>query len=133
MRDEEQAGYYCLMIAILCNLNADESRKMYKYGPDHPLCQKILRKKVQAIGLEKLNREQSGSIMKELLSQGYSVDAVSEAFQCFPSTVRRRVRNTKTKKETDDSDADAHRVYGTLEGADSENIWTWNRIFERIR
>lgn len=110
MRDEEQAGYYCLMIAILCNLNADESRKMYKYGPDHPLCQKILRKKVQAIGLEKLNREQSGSIMKELLSQGYSVDAVSEAFQCFPSTVRRRVRSVKTKERNSEDDTDYHDI-----------------------
>ncbi len=37
--------------------------------------------------------------MKALLSiRGYSQDAVSEAFQCFPSTVRRRVRKINRKE-----------------------------------
>lgn len=94
MRDEEYAGYCCLVIAILCNLNADEARKMYKYGPEHPLCRKFLNSKVRIAGLEKLNRRQSGEVMKELLHQGYSVDAVAEAFLCFPSTVRRRVKES---------------------------------------
>lgn len=102
MKDEEYAGFCCLAIAILCNLNADEARKMYKYGPDHPLCQKIIRKKVHRAGLENLDRKQSGKVMKELLSQGYIVDAVSEAFQCFPSTVRRRVREVREKGDEDD-------------------------------
>lgn len=102
MRDEEYAGYYCLIIAILCSLNADEARKMYQYGPEHPLCQKILRKKIHMVGPEKLDRRQSGKVMKELLNQGYSVDAVSEAFCCFPSTVRRRVRETREKGEEEE-------------------------------
>lgn len=102
MKDEEYAGYCCLVIAILCNLNADEARKMYQYGPEHPLCQKILRKKVRMAGLEKLDRRQSGEVMKELLLQGYSVDAVSEAFRCFPSTVRRRVRESKEKGDEEE-------------------------------
>lgn len=103
MRDDEYAGYCCLAIAILCNLNADEARKMYQYGPEHPLCQKMLKRKVRMAGLENLDRQRSGEVMKELLSQGYSVDAVSEAFRCFPSTVRRRVRETRTKaKEAED-------------------------------
>lgn len=42
--------------------------------------------------------------MDELLSQGYSVDAISEAFCCFPSTVRRRVRERREKgKEEEDA------------------------------
>lgn len=106
MRDEEYAGYCCLAIAILCNLNADEARKMYKYGPEHPICQKILNKKVRMTGVEKLDRKKSGEVMKELLSQGYSVDAVAEAFLCFPSTVRRRVREIR-EKEKEDKDARA--------------------------
>lgn len=106
MRNEEYAGYCCLAIAILCNLNADEARKMYKYGPDHPICQKILNKKVRMTGVEKLDRKKSGEVMKELLSQGYSVDAVAEAFLCFPSTVRRRVREIR-EKEKEDKDARA--------------------------
>ena len=104
MRDEEYAGYCCLVIAILCDLNADEARKMYQYGPDHPLCRKIRQRKVSRAGLEKLDRKQSGEVMAELLSQGYSVDAVAEDFFCFPSTVLRRVREFRTKGE-EESDA----------------------------
>lgn len=102
MRDEEYAGYCCLAIAILCNLNADEARKMYEYGPDHPLCQKILRRKVHMAGLETLDRRKSGEVMVALLKQGYSVDAISEAFRCFPSTVRRRAREARTKAKEDE-------------------------------
>ena len=47
MKDDEYKGYYCLLIAILCDLNAAEASTMYEYGPDHPLCRKILKKKVQ--------------------------------------------------------------------------------------
>lgn len=34
---DEDSGYYCLLIAILCNLDVYESILMYKYGPDYPL------------------------------------------------------------------------------------------------
>jgi len=104
MRDEEYAGYCCLAIAILCNLNADEARKMYEYGPEHPLCRKILRRKVHMAGLETLDRRKSGEVMEALLKQGYSVDAVSEAFYCFPSTVRRRTREARTKAKREEDD-----------------------------
>ena len=49
MKDDEYKGYYCLLIAILCDLNAAEASTMYEYGPDHPLCRKILKKKAQGI------------------------------------------------------------------------------------
>lgn len=104
MWDDEYAGHYCLLIAIFCDLNADEARKMYEYGPDHPLCKKIMSRKVRKEGLDKLNREESGTVMKELLTQGYSVNAISDAFQCFPSTVKRRIRNIKDKGEEEDDD-----------------------------
>lgn len=29
MKDDEYKGYYCLLIAILCNLNAAEASTMY--------------------------------------------------------------------------------------------------------
>lgn len=118
MRDEEYAGYCCLAIAILCNLNADEARKMYQYGPEHPLCRKILDRKIRKTGLESVNRRKSGEVMWELLNQGYSVEAVSEAFRCFPSTVRRRVREagTKAKKGEDIPDpSDERMVIGMSE------------------
>ena len=49
MKDDEYKGYYCLLIAILCDLNAAEASTMYEYGPDHPLCRKILKKKVETV------------------------------------------------------------------------------------
>ena len=54
MKDDEYKGYYCLLIAILCNLNAAEASTMYEYGPDHPLCRKILKKKVRKPSIKKL-------------------------------------------------------------------------------
>ena len=44
----EDSGYYCLLIAILCGVDAAESKLLYKYGPGHPLCKKILKKKLTA-------------------------------------------------------------------------------------
>lgn len=107
MRDEEYAGYCCLAIAILCNLNADEARKMYEYGPEHPLCRKILSRKVRMSGLEYLDRRKAGEVMEALLSKGYSVNAVSEAFLCFPSTVRRRVGETRARRKEEKEEEDA--------------------------
>ena len=54
MKDDEYKGYYCLLIAILCDLNAAEASTMYEYGPDHPLCWKILKKKVRKPSIKKL-------------------------------------------------------------------------------
>ena len=34
----EDSGYHCLLIAILCGVDATESKLLYKYGPGHPLC-----------------------------------------------------------------------------------------------
>lgn len=95
MSKDEYEGYYCLLIAILCNVDAAEAQKMYKYGPDHPLCQKILKKKVRLSEDEPIDREHTGHLMKELIRRGYSLNAVADAFGCYPSTVRRRVRKAE--------------------------------------
>ena len=98
-------------IAILCDLNAAEASTMYEYGPDHPLCRKILKKKVRKPSIKKLKETEQAAAMKALLDQGYSQDAVSEAFQCFPSTVRRRVRKFTERKETNDrSEIDCRNI-----------------------
>lgn len=39
---DEDSGYYCLLIAILCDVDVAESKLIYKYGIGHPLCRKIL-------------------------------------------------------------------------------------------
>ena len=109
MRAEEYEGYCCLAIAILCNVNASEAQKMYHYGPYHPLCKKIMKKKVPQKGLAKLSRQESRKVMKKLLDQGYTVDAVADAFLCFPSTVRRRVKEVKEVKEEEEEDMHLHK------------------------
>ena len=60
---------------------------------------------------KKLKETEQAVAMKALLDQGYSQDAVSEAFQCFPSTVRRRVRKLTERKETNDrSEIDCRNI-----------------------
>ena len=61
MKDDEYKGYYCLLIAILCDLNAAEASTMYEYGPDHPLCRKILKKKVRKPSIKKAQGIRNGS------------------------------------------------------------------------
>ena len=63
MKDDEYKGYYCLLIAILCDLNAAEASTMYEYGPDHPLCRKILKKKVRKPFIKKLKESEMAAAM----------------------------------------------------------------------
>ena len=73
--------------------------------------EKILKKKVRKPSIKKLKETEQAAAMKALLDQGYSQDAVSEAFQCFPSTVRRRVRKLTERKETNDrSEIDCRNI-----------------------
>ena len=73
--------------------------------------EKILKKKVRKPSKKKLKETEQAAAMKALLDQGYSQDAVSEAFQCFPSTVRRRVRKLTERKETNDrSEIDCRNI-----------------------
>ena len=44
-KGDEYAGYYCLMIAIICNVSADEAWLMYWHEPEHPVCQRIFKKR----------------------------------------------------------------------------------------
>ena len=96
---DEDSGYYCLLIAILCNLDVYESILMYKYGPDYPLCQKILKKKVRIENTDKMTDDEVGEMMYRLRKAGYTLEEISNAFHCYPSTVRRRIEREKGKKE----------------------------------
>ena len=60
IRNEEYAGYYCLVMAIVCGLNAAEAWKIYQYGPDHPLSKKILKHKIRDSSLKKLKKKGAG-------------------------------------------------------------------------
>ena len=63
---DENSGYYCLLIAIFCGLDVYESVLMYKYGPNHPLCQKILRKKIKTEYREDMDSDEVGEMMYQL-------------------------------------------------------------------
>ncbi len=43
----EDSGYYCLLIAILCGVDVTEAKLIYKYGPGHPVSRRIFRKKLK--------------------------------------------------------------------------------------
>lgn len=106
MKNEEDKGYYCLLIAIFCGLNAYEARKVYEYGQQHPVCQKILKKKVQISRKEEQDEKGMGKRMKELRQAGYTYEAISEAYSCFPSKVKRWIQKEE-KKEQEGKDAPA--------------------------
>lgn len=95
IRNEEYAGYYCLVLAIVCGLNAAEAWKIYQYGPDHPLSKKILKHKIRDSSLKKLKKKEQEKMMKKLFLEGYSKNAIAEAFECLPETVTARIKRAE--------------------------------------
>lgn len=70
MKDETMAGYYQLLIAIFCNLNAREARYLYDYGPAHPVCRRMMYRKLKASKTRRMsfrgrNFRKAGSVGKE--------------------------------------------------------------------
>lgn len=88
---EEIEGYYCLLIAILGNFDASEARFLYEYGPDHPVCKKILKKRPPPVNFAKMSKEEINQCMFRLFKEGYSKRSIADLFGCYPSTVNRRV------------------------------------------
>lgn len=85
---KENAGYYYLMIAIFCGLNANQAWMLYWHGPDYPACRRIMQKKVreQEPGAER--RSWIEHRMQIMRKAGYSPEAVEEAFGYVPSGAR---------------------------------------------
>ena len=88
---EEIEGYYCLLIAILGNFDASEARFLYEYGPDHPVCQKILKKRPPPVNFAKMSKEDINRCIYRLFKEGYSKRSIADLFGCYPSTVNRRL------------------------------------------
>ena len=74
---DENSGYYCLLITIFC--------------------QKILRKKIKTEYREDMDSDEVGEMMYQLRKAGYTLEEISNAFNCYPSTVRRRIEKVKGK------------------------------------
>jgi len=96
---DKDSGYYCLLIAILCDVDVAESKLLYKYGPAHPLCRKILKKKLREERTQEMGKEAMGNKMYQLRKAGYTLQEISNLFDCYPSTVRRRIEKAKRGKE----------------------------------
>ncbi|MCI8727762.1 hypothetical protein [Sporofaciens musculi] len=95
----EDSGYYCLLIAIFCEVNVTEAKLIYKYGPAHPVSRRIFRKKIRMEGVENMKKETIGNAMYRMRKAGYTLDEISNVFGCYPSTVKRRIEKEKKRKE----------------------------------
>ena len=83
------------MLAIVCGLSAAEAWKIYQYGPDHPLSKKILKRKIRDSSLKKLKKKEQEKMMKKLFLEGYSKNAIADAFECLPETVTARIKRAE--------------------------------------
>lgn len=95
----EDSGYYCLLIAILCEVDVTEAKLIYEYGPRHPVSRRISRKKLKVEDVEGMEKETIGNMMYRMRKEGYTLEEISNAFGCCPSTVKRRIEKVKNKKE----------------------------------
>lgn len=92
---EEIEGYYCLLIAILGNFDASEAWFLYEYGPDHPVCQKIMKKRPPPLNFTKMSKEEINQHICRLFEEGYTKRSIADLFGCYPSTVKRRIARGK--------------------------------------
>ena len=95
----EDSGYYCLLIAIFCDVDATEAKLIYKYGPGHPISKRIFRKKIRIEGAKDMEKETMGNAMYRMRKAGYTLEEIANAFGCYPSTVKRRIERAKNRKE----------------------------------
>lgn len=102
---EEYSGYYCLLIAIFCDLDVAKAQMLYDYGPEHPVCKKFLERKDKIPAVEELKKKDTGKWMKELWENGYTINEIASAFKCYPSTVKRRIEKYECKEKQGEGDA----------------------------
>lgn len=93
---DKDSGYYCLLIAIFCDVDVTEAKLIYKYGPLHPISKRILGKKLKRA--EDMKKETMGNTMYRLRKAGYTLEEIANAFDCYPSTVKRRIEKAKRKE-----------------------------------
>lgn len=97
MQKDLIAGYYQLLIAIFCGLNATEAKFMYEYGPSHPVCKRFLKKKLkrQDTGVSK---EERAYIIRCMRKEGYTWENIAEAMDCEVTTVKAWLGEAKTRR-----------------------------------
>ena len=48
--------------------------------------------------MEEMEKEAMGSMMYRMRKEGYTLEEISNAFDCYPSTVKRRIERAKRKE-----------------------------------
>lgn len=97
MQKDLIAGYYQLLIAIFCGLNATEAKFMYEYGPSHPVCKRFLKKKLKRQDTEPL-REERAHVISCMRKEGYTWESIAEAMDCEVATVKAWLIETEVRK-----------------------------------
>lgn len=88
----DKDGYYCLVIAVLKNVDASQARIIYRFGLNHPISQGIL-KKVSPVREEIIKtKEEKEEFIKRMRMEKYSLEAIADALECSVITVRRYLK-----------------------------------------
>ena len=62
---------------------------------DLSVWKKILKHKIRDSSLKKLKKKEQEKMMKKLFLEGYSKNAIAEAFECLPETVTARIKRAE--------------------------------------
>lgn len=96
----DEDGCYCLLIAILTGLDASKARKLYQYGPNHPICRKFMKRRQTSVKKHLDTRTERMRVMKEMREEGCGIEMLAAIFDCDCSTVKRTLKKAEVK--TDD-------------------------------
>lgn len=90
----DKDSYYCLVIAILKNVDARQARTIYRLGLNHPVSQEILNKKNAAREAEGKTKEEKEDIIQRMRKEKYSLEAIADVLGCSVATVRRHLKKS---------------------------------------
>ncbi|WP_024345294.1 hypothetical protein [Lacrimispora indolis] len=99
MKLYDEDGCYCLLIAILTGLDASKARKLYQYGPNHPVCRKFMKRGQTSVKKRLETRTERMKVMKEIREEGCSIEMLAAIFDCDCSTVKRNLKKAEVKRD----------------------------------
>ena len=93
----DEDGCYCLLIAILTGVDASRARKLYQYGPNHPICRKFMKRRQMSVKKHLETRSERMRAMKEMKEKGCGIEMLAAVFDCDCSTVKRNLKKLEVK------------------------------------
>ena len=97
MKLYDEDGCYCLLIAILTGVDANRARKLYQYGPNHPICRKFMKRRQTSVKKHLETRSERMRAMKEMKEKGCGIEMLAAVFDCDCSTVKRNLKKVEVK------------------------------------